>query len=149
MRNSSITLTFVASPGCLHYFEPWIASATWDFWSLSLHGNHDCLSYVGLVVASATCDFWVTSDMWDLRSFRHVGSLYPPLYVRSLPAPLLRGTLVDAVMGDLIASAMGPLLPQLVTSAPWDICRLSWSIPLCGTFFASVSRSRYVGPWSP
>ncbi len=43
---------------------------------------------------------------------------------------------------------MGPLLPQLVASVTWDLCRLSWSLQLRGTFVALISCFHYVGPWS-
>ncbi len=53
---------------------------------------------------------------------------------------------------------VGPLSPQLVASATWDLCRFSWSSPLRETFVASVGRETfvasvgrlcYVGPLSP
>ena len=44
---------------------------------------------------------------------------------------------------------MEPLLPQLVTSVTWDLCCLSRSSPVRGTFVASVGRLCYVGPLPP
>ncbi len=41
---------------------------------------------------------------------------------------------------------MSDLLLQLFASAAWDLCRLSWSPPLRGTFVASVGPLRYVEP---
>lgn len=67
---------------------------------------------------------------------RYVGSSYPPFYMRSLSAPSLRGT---------FAASVGCLrYGMLIAFATWDLCRLSWSLPLW-----DLDRLCNVGPWSP
>ena len=59
---------------------------------------------------------------------------------------LLRGILVTAAgCHSELFLIRGTLSLQLVASATWDLCRFSWSLPLRGTFVASVGCLRYVG----
>ncbi len=69
--------------------------------------------------------------------------------------PLLFGILITSITWNFGHHSW---LPQRVVFAIWDLCRFSWSPPLCRTFVASVGREtfvasvgrlRYVAPWPP
>ncbi len=118
-----------------------IASATWclctfhfeEAWSVPLRETLAFLCYETVVACA----------IWDQNYLHYVGFWSPQLvatagcfrYVKFIPF---------AWSLQLVASAMGTLSLQLVTSTMWDLCRFGWSPPLRGTFVASVGRFCYM-----
>ena len=105
-------------------------------WTLVASAERFC--YVGL---------W-SPLLWDLNCLRYgamvasaLGSWSPPL-CEILAVFVIHMELWLSPLWDLSRLRYG----VMVASVTWDLCRLSWSPLLRGTFVASAGRLRYVGP---
>ena len=88
----------------------------------------------GILIAFATWELCLSwSPQWRATFTATVGHIYydfdRPRYV----GPLLRQLVVS--VGHLRSGI-------LIVFATWDLCRLSWSTPIRGTFAASLGRLR-------
>ncbi len=69
------------------------------------------------------------TTLWNLWSLQLRGTCGCFSYVGPITSvSLLR--YVESLLFQLVASAIGPLLPQLVAPITWNLCRLSWLLPL-------------------